>query len=94
MRLLDQVAQCSAPLLVQPAGCGSDYVALPGPAQYANRIAQCPLRWVVADDLTRVSSELAFAGGERLAGCLDLVRIPAPLLWIEWNDEVHQQAIL
>jgi hypothetical protein len=93
MRLLDQVAQWSAPFLVQPPGCCSDYVALPGPAQYAKRVAQCPVRLVVADDLTRVSSELAFAGGERLASCLDLVRIPAPLLWVEWNDEMHQQAI-
>jgi hypothetical protein len=54
---------------------------------------ECPLRFVIADDLTRASAELAFADGDRLASCLDLLRIPAPLLWVEWSDEVHQQVI-
>jgi hypothetical protein len=36
---------------------------------------------------------LAFANGARLAGCLDVLRIPAPRLWVEWNDEVHQRVI-
>jgi hypothetical protein len=36
---------------------------------------------------------LAFADGARLVGCLDLLRMPAPHLWIEWNDEVHKRVI-
>jgi hypothetical protein len=51
------------------------------------------LRFVLADDLTHASAELAFAGGDRLTSCLDLIRIPAPLLWVEWSDSVHQQVI-
>jgi hypothetical protein len=43
--------------------------------------------------LTRASAELAFADGAQLADCMDLLRIPAPLMWVEWNDEVHQKVI-
>lgn len=45
------------------------------------------------DDLTRACAELAFSDGDQLVGCLDLIRIPAPRLWIEWNDAVHQEVI-
>ena len=64
-----------------------------GPSRFASEVAACPLRFVLGDDLTRASAELAFAEGARLAGCLDLLRIPAPHLWVEWNDEVHQRVI-
>jgi hypothetical protein len=64
-----------------------------GPGGFASRVAECPLRYVLDDDLTRASAELAFADGARLAGCLDLLRVPAPQLWIEWNDEVHKKVI-
>jgi hypothetical protein len=56
-------------------------------------MTDCPLRFVLGDDLARASAELAFADGARLAGCLDLLRMPAPRLWIEWNDEVHKRVI-
>jgi hypothetical protein len=64
-----------------------------GASQFSSRVADCPLRFVLGDDLTRVSAELAFADGARLAGCLDLLRIPAPQLWIEWNDSVYKRVI-
>jgi hypothetical protein len=48
---------------------------------------------VLGDDLTRASADLAFADGARLADCLDLLRIPAPDLWVEWSDDVHQRVI-
>jgi hypothetical protein len=56
-------------------------------------VAGCPLRFVLGDDLARASAELAFADGARLVGCLDLLRMPASNLWIEWNDEVHKRVI-
>jgi len=56
-------------------------------------MAACPLRFVLGDDLTRASAELAFADGARLVGCLDLLRMPAPHMWIEWNDETHKRVI-
>src|SRR6201999_506211 len=50
-------------------------------------------QFVLADDLARASAELAFSEGDRLAGCLDLLRIPASLIWIEWSDAIHQEVI-
>src|SRR5271170_3621354 len=40
----------------------------------------CSIKWLAAD-------------GARLAGCLDLLRVPARQMWIEWNDEVHKRVI-
>ena len=93
MRLLDLVAQCRDPFVILPRAHRGQPVTVPGPNDFAHTIVECPLRFVIADDLTRASAELAFADGDRLAGCLDLLRIPAPLLWVEWSDAVHQQVI-
>jgi hypothetical protein len=93
MRLLDKVAQYRSPVLVTPDGDPSRAITVTGPSDYAADVAACPLRYVLGDDLTRASAELAFAEGDRLAGCLDLIRIPAPLLWIEWNDAVHKRVV-
>jgi hypothetical protein len=65
-------------------------IVMSGPGDFANRLSGCPLRFVLADSLTRASAELAFSGGDRLAGCLDLLRFPVSLMWIEWSDEIHQ----
>jgi hypothetical protein len=92
MRLLDSVARSRSPLLL--ATDRSTCFEVTGPSDFAAPLADCPLRFVLADDLTRASAELAFADGARLAGCLDLLRMPAPQMWIEWNDEVHQRVIV
>jgi len=93
VRLLDLVAQCRDPFVILPTAYGAKPIEVSGPSDFARQIVECPLRFVIADDLTRASAELAFADGDRLASCLDLLRIPAPLLWVEWNDAVHQQVI-
>jgi hypothetical protein len=93
MRLLDRVARCRVPLLLGLDGNPLARFEVTGPSHLAARVAECPLRFVLGDDLTRVSAELAFADGARLAGCLDLLRVPARQLWVEWNDGVHQRVI-
>ena len=93
VRLLDLVAQCRDPFVILPDAHGASPVKVSGPNDFARQIVECPLRFVIADDLTRASAELAFADGDRLASCLDLLRFPAPLLWVEWSDAVHQQVI-
>src|SRR5580704_10526920 len=93
MRLLDSVARCHTPLVGLSSGKTHAQVPLAGPSRYAAQIAACPLRFVLGDDLTRASADLAFADGARLVGCLDLLRMPAPHFWIEWNDEVHKRVI-
>jgi len=93
MRLLDRVARHHAPLLLALEHHPAVPFEVTGPGHYAARVADCPLRFVLGDDLTRACAELAFADGARLAGCLDLLRIPARQMWIEWNDEVHKRVI-
>jgi hypothetical protein len=93
MRLLDRVARCRVPLTLQPVRHGATPREVAGPSRFAAQMVACPLRFVLGDDLTRASAELAFADGARLAGCLDLLRMPAPHMWIEWNDEVHKRVI-
>jgi hypothetical protein len=92
MRLLDTVARCYTPLVL-PCGNEPAQVQPAGPSRYAQQVAACPLRFVVGDDLTQTSADLAFADGARLVGCLDLLRMPAAHLWVEWNDEVHKRVI-
>jgi hypothetical protein len=91
MRLLDRIARCITPPVLASGNDAPFEVA--GPSRFAAQIAACPLRFVLGDDLTRASADLAFADGARLVGCLDLLRMPAPHLWFEWNDEVHKRVI-
>jgi hypothetical protein len=93
MRLLDKIARCHAPLRLALDRGPEIIFEVSGPGRYASKVANCPLRFVLGDDLTRASAELAFADGVRLAGCLDLLRVPAPHMWVEWNYEVHQRVI-
>jgi hypothetical protein len=93
MRLLDHVARCRVPLTLPSAGHAATSVEVAGPSRFAAQMAACPLRFVLGDDLTRASAELAFADGARLVGCLDLLRMPAAHMWIEWNDETHKRVI-
>jgi len=92
MRLLDSIARCYAPLVL-PSGNNPAQAQLAGPSRFAAQIVACPLRFVLGDDLSEASADLAYADGARLVGCLDLLRMPAPHLWIEWNDEVHKRVI-
>ncbi len=93
MRLLDRVASCQTPLRLALDRSPDVPFDVTGPSAFASQVAACPLRFVLGDDLTRASAELAFADGAQLADYLDLLRIPAPLMWVEWNDEVHQKVI-
>ena len=93
MHLLDQLAQSRSPLLLALDFAPRQPISLTGPADYASRVSGCPLRYVLGDDLTHAAAHLAFAEGDQLASCLDLVRIPATHLWVEWSDEVHKKVI-
>jgi hypothetical protein len=93
MRLLDRVASSRGPLFLGLKDHPAVRFEVTAPSHFAARIAECPLRFVLGDDLTRASAELAFADGARLSDCLDLLRVPARQLWVEWNDEVHRRVI-
>ena len=64
---------------------------LAGAGDYSALIQRCPLRYVLADDLTRDCTALAYSDGARLADCLDLVHMPAREWWVEWNDDAREQ---
>jgi hypothetical protein len=88
MRLLDLIAQGS----VEPIWTG-DGILLPGAERFKDAIHACPVRFVFADDLTCCATQLAYADGDRLASCLDLIHVPAQSLWVEWADGPRQEVL-
>lgn len=91
MRLLDHVAQSSAPLVIRQDD-GRRW-RLRRAADFSAPLVQCPLRWVLSDELTRTCIALAYSGGAELAGCLDLLCLPCERLWIEWNEAARREAL-
>lgn len=88
MRLLDHIAQCSTPFVVSQDD-GTPW-RLSGASDFAPRLQRCPLRYVLGDDLVRTCIALAYAGGDELGACLDLLHLPAEQVWIEWDEEVRR----
>jgi hypothetical protein len=88
MRLLDLIAQGRTQAIRTDAGR-----TLPGAERFTNLVRHCPLRYVLADELARCATELAFSDGDHLSSCLDLVRVPAQNLWIEWVDAARRSEL-
>ena len=88
LRLLDLVAQSTSAAPTLPGGWG-----FPGAHHFADAVRTCPLRLVLADDLIQYTIQLAYAEGERLSGCLDLVHVPAQQLWLEWLEAARQSTL-
>ena len=88
MRLLDLIAQGRAESIRTDDGC-----SLPGAERFKDAIRACPVRFVFADDLTCCATQLAYADGDRLASCLDLIHVPAQSLWVEWADGPRQDVL-
>ncbi len=88
MRLLDLIAQghCAAVR-------SEDGRELPGAARFIEDIRNCPLRFVLSDELARCCTQLAYAEGDRLSSCLDLLHVPARSLWVEWADGPRRKAL-
>jgi len=85
MRLADRIAQCRTPFIVQNTRDGT-LTRLSGAAAFANEILECPTRYVLCDDLTRLCAALAYSKGTTTLACADLLRVPAQRVWIEWCD--------
>src|SRR5712675_449340 len=88
MRLLDLIAQSSPSQSDLPPTWG-----LPGPHHLAEAVHASPLRLVLTDDLVRCSTALAYAEGDRLSGCLDLLRVPSERLWVEWAESPRLESL-
>jgi hypothetical protein len=88
MRLLDLVAQSKS----APPELPGEW-PFPSAHHYADAIRACPLRLVLADDLILCTTQLAYAEGERLAGCLDLLHVSSQQVWVEWLDATREAAL-
>jgi hypothetical protein len=85
MRLLDLIAQ-GRTALIRIDGGGT----LPGAERFKDAVRNCPIRYVLADELARCATQMAFSDGDCLASCLDLIHVPAQSLWIEWTDAARR----
>jgi hypothetical protein len=88
LRLLDLVAQSTSAAPTLPPGW-----EFPGAHHFADAVRTCPLRLVLADDLIQYTTRLAYAEGERVSGCLDLIHVPAQQLWLEWLEATRQSTL-
>ena len=82
------MAQSTSAAPTLPGGWG-----FPDAHHFAEAVRSCPLRLVLADDLIQYTIQLAYAEGERLSGCLDLVHVPAQQLWLEWLEAPRQSTL-
>lgn len=85
MKLADHLAQCRTPLIVKDATSGIS-IGVNGAAEFADRVARCPIRYVLSDDLTRLCTALAYSKGSSTVACADLLHIPAETIWVEWCE--------
>jgi hypothetical protein len=88
MRLLDLIAQGRSARVL-----AADGQELPGAGQFGEVIRACPVRYVFSDELSRCATQLAYAEGDRLSSCLDLIHVPARCLWVEWPDAPRREAL-
>jgi hypothetical protein len=85
MKLVDRLAQYRAPLIIKDTASGI-LNHLNGAADFASRVAQCPIRYVLSDDLIRLCTALAYSKGSRSVACADLLHVPAEAVWMEWCE--------
>jgi hypothetical protein len=88
MRLLNLISQGRAARVRADDGC-----EMPGADRFSEAIRDCPLRYVLSDELVRCATQLAYAEGDRLSACLDLIHVPTQTLWIEWADGPRREAL-
>jgi len=92
LRLFDHIAQCRLPFVVVDDLTGLK-TRLSGAMELAPDIVACPIRYVMSDELVRLCADLAYSRGTRLFDCVDLIRIPAERLWLEWREEPWQSRL-
>jgi len=85
MRLADRIAQCRTPFLVQSM-TNTTVMRLTGAADFTQDILQCPTRYILCDELTRLCTALAYSKGARTLACTDLLHVPAERVWVEWSE--------
>lgn len=92
MRLFDRIAQCRIPVLIRRTA-DAGVTRLSGAADYAAELTNCPVRYVLTDDLVRLCTELAYSKGARTLACADLLYFPATRLWVEWAQAPQRETL-
>ncbi|HUO20487.1 MAG TPA: hypothetical protein VMU44_12005 [Steroidobacteraceae bacterium] len=92
MNLIDRVTQCRTPFLVRNHLSG-EVTALNNTAECAAPIAECPLRYLLSDDLAYLCADLAYSKGAATVACADLLHAPAEALWVEWCNAPWRNAL-
>lgn len=82
MRLVDMLMQAKGPLDIMTDTAG--LMRLPGVERFAAEVGALPARYVLMEDVARACGDLILRQPDLLAGCADLLRVPAQQLWIEW----------
>jgi hypothetical protein len=91
MRLHDAISSIKDPLcVVMP--CGSMH-HLPGVNTIATDVCATPIRYVLDDAVAVTVAQAAFGDTAQIARCLDLARIPALSLWVEWSEGGRQRVM-
>ncbi len=84
MRLHDSVCVARDPVhVVMP--CGTTHV-LPGVDTIAEIVRDIPIRYVLDDAVAVTVAQAVFGDTAQLARCIDIARIPAPAMWVEWSE--------
>jgi hypothetical protein len=92
MRLADRVAQCRTPFIVEDMKDGS-VTHLNNAAAFSRDIENCPTRYVLSDELTRLCTALAYSKGASTLAFTDLLYIPAERVWVEWTEAPWQSEL-
>jgi hypothetical protein len=86
--LLDLIAQGTEAPAALPR-----HWPFPRARNFSAEVRSCPLRLVMADDLTACATQLAYADGDRLGSCLDLLHLPSQHMWVEWIDAAQRETL-
>ena len=78
MYLLNQIAQTSS---AKSPIASADCSLL---ERVASHLLFTDTRYVLMEDLAEVCQQLVFDQPDLLADCFDLIRLPSPVVWLEW----------
>src|SRR5689334_2574665 len=84
MRLLDLVAQTTTPICVSLPN--DRLVRLPGADAAAADLARCATRYVLDDEVAALCTQTAFEHESVIGDCMDILRLPAAQLWLEFDN--------
>jgi hypothetical protein len=84
MRLQDSIASTVEPIrVVLP---DSSVFDLPGGDAISGGVRAAQIRYLLDDAVAATTARAAFEDSVQLTKCLDLLRIPASGVWIEWSE--------